>query len=347
MMTPTQFNRIQLNRLRRLLCSLQDSTREALIAARRRQRSALGFSKVAAVTEADTIYAIDRVSEAAITDWFEQHWPAKEWPVQVVMEGIEDDTPLTFPKGTPVTRTILKVILDPIDGTRGIMYDKRSAWALAGAAPQRGARTRVDDIFVAAMSELPTSKHAVADQFSAVRGGGLVAERIDLANGKRKRWTPRPSQARDFDHGFASFAKFFPEGKVWLAALEEALWKELGVFGRNGGQLVFDDQYISTGGQLCELIVGHDRMIADIRPLAFERLGLVGALACHPYDICTALLLREAGGVVENPLDSGGGGGGIRAPLDTTTPVSWIAYANPHLARKVRPVLRRLLLAGS
>ncbi|MDR1280732.1 MAG: inositol monophosphatase [Opitutaceae bacterium] len=329
----------QLHRLRRLLCSLQDTTRDALADARR--RSARHFAKVAAVTSADTIYAIDRVSETAITGWFDRHWPAAEWPVQVVMEGVEDDAPLTFPRGTPVNRTHLKVILDPIDGTRGIMYDKRSAWALAGAAPQRGARTHTGDIFVAAMSELPTGKHAVADQFSAVRGGGLLAERIDLATGQRKRWRPRPSQARDFDHGFASFAKFFPEAKAWLSTLEENLWKQLGVFGRNGGQLVFDDQYISTGGQLCELIVGHDRMVADIRPLAIERLGLGGALACHPYDICTALLLREAGGVIEDPL-----GRPLRVPLDTTTPVSWIAWANPHLARLVRPVLRRLLAQG-
>jgi len=30
------------------------------------------------------------------------------------------------------------------------MYDKRSAWILAGLAPQRGARTHLGDIVVAA-----------------------------------------------------------------------------------------------------------------------------------------------------------------------------------------------------
>ena len=102
-------------------------------------------------------------------------------------------------------------------------------------------------------------------------------------------------------------------------------------------QRVFDDQYICTGGQLYELIVGHDRMLGDLRPAAYAKLGFSSAaLCCHPYDICTALIAAEAGCVIEAP-----GGGPLRFPLDTTTPVSWMGYANPGLARKVRPVLRR------
>jgi hypothetical protein len=33
----------------------------------------------------------------------------------------------------------------------------------------------------------------------------------------------------------------------------------------------------------------------------------------------------------------------LRDPLNTTSPVSWIGYANEALAAQVRPVLRRLL----
>jgi hypothetical protein len=61
-------------------------------------------------------------------------------------------------------------------------------------------------------------------------------------------------------------------------------------------------------------------------------------LVCHPYDICTALLLQEADGAVETPE-----GTALRAPLDTTSPVAWMGYANPELARRVRPVLKRLM----
>jgi fructose-1,6-bisphosphatase/inositol monophosphatase family enzyme len=84
--------------------------------------------------------------------------------------------------------------------------------------------------------------------------------------------------------------------------------------------------------------VGHDRFVADLRPLAFARLGLGGALTCHPYDICTALIAREAGCVVTTP-----DGKPLRAPLDTTSAVAWTGYANRALARRIAPVLRRVL----
>ncbi|MCF7689820.1 MAG: inositol monophosphatase [Cephaloticoccus sp.] len=326
----------ELEQTRSLLCGLQNHIRDTLIAAR--AQHAHTFARVAAVTAADTIYQVDKITEEAIFHWFERHWP-KSLPVELVMEGIEDGEVVTYPRGIPLKRTRYKCILDPIDGTRNLMYDKRSAWALAALAPQRGPRTHLGDIVVAVMTELPTGKMFRSDQFSAVRGGGLRSRTFNLLTRRWSAITVRPSQARDFEHGFASLVKFFPEGKGLLGTLEEKLWRELGLHGKNGGQLVFDDQYISTGGQLYELIVGHDRMLGDLRPAAYAKLGLGAAsLCCHPYDICTALLLQEAGGLVEAP-----DGKPLRCRLDTTTPVAWMGYANPTLARQVRPVLKRLM----
>jgi hypothetical protein len=324
-------------RARRFLCRLQDWI--CAVVERARRRSPARMSRVAIVTLADTIYAVDKVSEEAVLAWLERHWP-RRWPVELVMEGLEEHGPVTFPRGTPVAATEWKLILDPIDGTRGLMFDKRSGWTLAALAPQRGSRNTTADLFVAAMTELPTSKAGFADQLSAVRGGGVRAERVDLRTGRRRRFQPRPSTARDVVHGFASFAKFFPEAKAWLAAREEALWRELGLGGASGGQPVFDDQYLSTGGQLYELIVGHDRFVADLRPIAFSRLGLrkAASLPCHPYDICVALIAQEAGCVI-----TAADGRPVRAPLDTTSPVDWVGYANPALARQIGPALRRVL----
>jgi fructose-1,6-bisphosphatase/inositol monophosphatase family enzyme len=328
--------RDSLEAMRRKLCALQAHIRDTLVAARARE--AAKFSRVVGQTAADTIYHVDRLSEHAILAWFEAHWP-RAWPVELVMEGLEDGAPTTFPRGTPVARTEWTCILDPIDGTRNLMYDKRAAWTLAGVAPQRGAKTHLGDIVVAAMTELPTSKQDRADQLSAVRGRGVVARTIEVGGAVSRRWTARPSRAKNFDHGFASLARFFPEGKALIGQIEEDVWRELGVLGREGGQLVFDDQYISTGGQLYELAVGHDRMLGDIRPQVYARLGYSAAtLCCHPYDICTALIARESGCIVETPE-----GRPLRLPLDTTTPVAWIGYANATLARLVRPVLRRAM----
>lgn len=331
-------NRTHLNQARGLLCALHDDIRNALLAARKRQ--ARRFAEVAATTAADTIYRVDKISEAVVLAWFEARWP-RNWPVELVMEGIEDSETVTFPRGTPVAKTLYKCILDPIDGTRNLMYDKRSAWILTGLAPQRGARTTLADIAVAVMTELPTSKQWRADQLSAVRAGGrrgVVARALDLRAGRWRPFVPQLSGARDFRHGFASFVKFFPEGKVLTAQLEEALWAELDHAGPNNTALVFDDQYLSTGGQLYELLVGHDRMLADLRPMVFAKLGISAALACHPYDICTELIVREMGGLVEAP-----DGKPLCVRLDTTSPVAWVGFANPTLARQVRPVLRRLM----
>ena len=76
---------------------------------------------------------------------------------------------------------------------------------------------------------------------------------------------------------------------------------------------VFDDQYISSGGQLYELMVGHDRFNGDIRPALMRAAHLPGnapGMAAHPYDVCTELIAREAG-VIVTALD----GGPLRNPL--------------------------------
>ncbi len=328
-----------LDTLRDLLCRLQDRVRDALIAARA-EHSAESLAGVAEVTAADTIYTIDKVSEGAILEWFAAEWPADS-PVELVMEGAEGGDAHTFPRGTPAADAAYVCILDPIDGTRNLMYDKRPAWMLSALAPQRSGGARLGDIVVAAMTELPTTKQWASDQISGVRGcgpQGLVTTRIDVRSGDRTPLAVRPSQAADFKHGFASIARFFPEGKSLLARVEEGLWDELYGLGKTASPLVFDDQYMTTGGQIHELLVGHDRMIGDLRPLAYRTIGFDSALVCHPYDICTSMLLVEAGGLVEDPF-----GKPLDVPLDTTSPVAWMGYANTALAGQVRPILQRLI----
>lgn len=326
MLTPAQCERA-----RALLEDLGRHIRDSILESRERL-SVEAMADVAEVTEADTIYHIDRLTEDAIIAWLERSWP-DELACNLVMEGLEH--PLTLPRSARPTTTL---ILDPIDGTRGLMYDKRSAWALAGLAPNPGPEARLQDIQVAAMTEIPTSKQGMADQLSAIAGGGVRGARRLLAERATVPFEARPSRATEFQHGFASLAKFFPQGKALTAAIEEDFWAELHGREPQASPLVFDDQYISTGGQLYELAVGHDRMLGDIRPLVFRKLGLVTSMTCHPYDICTALVLTELGGVLESPA-----GRPVDAPLDTTSPVVWIGYANEELARLARPALRRAL----
>lgn len=331
----------QLENFRQLLCDLGLAIRDALYDQQRRPTDEL--SAVAARTTADTIYQIDRVSEELILEWLAEHWPA-ESPVRIVMEGIEDEEILTFPPHTPVEAVALQLIVDPIDGTRGLMYDKRSAWALVGLAEQKDPKTRptLEEINVAVMTELPTSKQFISEQLSATRSedGSTTLKRVstNLITGATKPIEHSPSRATDLEHGFASVAKFFPQAKAALAAFEEELYHELTPASVWQDALIFDDQYISTGGQLYELIAGHDRLIVDIRPLAYRKQGYPLALTCHPYDLCAALVARAAGCVVTQADKPH-----LDIPFDTTTPVSWIAYANEALAKKIQPILERLV----
>ena len=102
--------------------------------------------------------------------------------------------------------------------------------------------------------------------------------------------------------------------------------------------LVFDDQYISTGGQFYELIVGHDRFNADLRPLFYRIQDQPPGLCCHPYDCATWLVAEEAGVSL-----SDGRGGPLDGPLDVTTGLSWAGYANGALREKIEPLLSMFL----
>jgi fructose-1,6-bisphosphatase/inositol monophosphatase family enzyme len=163
---------------RQLLCALGDHVRGLVVGAR-----GIDMAAIEGKTSADTIFAIDRVADDALVGWFEAHWP----DVELVSEGLEEPVLIgTDPQWT--------VIVDSIDGTRGLMYDKRPAWCLAAAAPRGGS---LRDVVAAAMTELPTSKQGLADQLSGTRGAGVVADRIDLRDGTRAALTVQPSTAVD------------------------------------------------------------------------------------------------------------------------------------------------------
>lgn len=323
--------------LREHLCQLQLTVLKAILDARsKRQPNEL--SSISGVTAADTIYAIDTIADEAIFKWFEQNWPA-EWPVQIIMEGLDDAHTLCFPLGTKVNDTRLKCIIDPIDGTRGIMYDKRSAWILTGIAPQRGSENMLADIEVSVMTEIPTTRQWRADQINAIRGAGIQATAFDIRDAfKQSSIELQPSEANDVRHAFGTISHFFPAGSTLLSQIEELLWEQLYGETGEGMPLVFNDQYISTGGQFYEILSGHDRFVADIRPIAFRVLDIEENLSAHPYDVCCTLILKEAGCIVEHA-----DGSPLNCPLDTTSAVNWVAYANKELSEHIRPALIKVL----
>lgn len=321
-----------LSRLR----TLQSEIRSTLIRSRRQQN----LHEVSHSTAADTIYRIDAEVEP-ILDAHCRQW-ARHTPLVLVAEGIENERGeegiKVYPEGARADDAAIRVIMDPIDGTRGIMYDKRSAWSLAGVAPNRGPQTRLRDIEIAVMTELPTSKMGFADVLWAIKGRGAQAERVDLATLDFRALPLSPSRSDRIDHGFATVSNFFPGTKVLASELMEHLVRHLIGAADVTRATVFDDQYISTGGQFYELIVGHDRFNADLRPLFYRAQHQPEGMSCHPYDCATLLVAEEAGAVITD-----GFGRPLDGPLDVTTGIHWCGYANAALRDRIGPLVRGFL----
>jgi fructose-1,6-bisphosphatase/inositol monophosphatase family enzyme len=312
--------------------------RDAVVAACERSAPE-HLSGVAADDDGDTIYAIDRVSEEVLIEAFEREVAARA-AVVLIAEGLPGGR-LVLPRGLDEDAARWRVIVDPIDGTRGLMYQKRSAWALTGVARNRGEATSLRDIELAVQTELPLVKQHLCDVAWAVRGRGADAARVNRLTGAESPLRLRPSRATDLAHGFASLARFFPGARDELAAIDDDIAFAALQTAGPGKALVFEDQYISSGGQLYEMMAGHDRFVADVRPLMRDVLAARGrppGLCSHPYDVCTELIARELGVVVTDergrPLD---------VALAVEPDVSWVAYANPGLRAHVEPLLQRAL----
>ena len=322
------------------LCDLGRQLRGAAISARRSLNSPGNqlLSLVARETAADTIYELDTHTEPVLEE-FCQQW-GRELPLVLIAEGIVDEHGgegvKCFPPGTQPADAAFRLIVDPIDGTRGLMYDKRSGWLLAGVAANNGPTTRLSDIAAAVQVEIPTSKQNQSDVLWAARGRGAIAQREDLSTGHATPLTLRPSGAGDLAHGFGSVVSFFPGTKVLAAELMEAISLHCGGGIDPGRPLVFDDQYISTGGQLYEVMIGHDRFVADVRPYLYRITHQPAGLCAHAYDLCAMLIAQEAGVVVSNAL-----GQPVDGVLDVISPVAWAAYANKHLRDRIEPVIAK------
>ena len=326
------------------LREIHDDIRDAVLAAC--EASAVD-QLAAAVGEAagDTVFAIDRVSEAVLLDRFAAL--AGEWPCLLIAEGLGRDGRIILPAGTPFADVEIAVIVDPIDGTRGLMYQKRPAWILTGVAPFDPSRAHpptLADIALAVQTEIPLVKQYLSDTLWATAGGGAHAERWNRVTGARAPLDLRPSRATTIAQGFGGLARFFPGARAELAAVDDAVAMALLGPPRAGVALTYEDQYISTGGQLYELMMGHDRWTADLRPLCEPLLAARGqalGLCCHPYDLGTELIAREAGVMVTDPA-----GARLAHPLDVFSPCAWVGYANAALAGAVGPALRAALAAN-
>ena len=292
------------------------------------------LATIVAEQAGDVVFAIDRISEEVLLEQFAHL--GEHWSFVLIAEGLGEDGIAVFPHGIDPQQAELRIIIDPIDGTRGIMYQKRPAWILTGVAPNHGSQTSLRDIEIAIQTEVPLVKQHLCDTLWAIAGQGAHGQRLNRLNGDIQALLPHPSRAETIAQGYGSISRFFPGGRAALAALDDAVVEALLGPVQPGKAQVFEDQYIATGGQLYELMMGHDRWQADLRPLVplLKQTGL----CCHPYDLCTELIAREAGIIITDEHNQP-----LHAPLDVTGALAWIGYANETLAQQIAPHLHALM----
>ena len=152
------------------------------------------LSGVASEAEGDTIYAIDRVAEHELVAEIGRTIATAEEPVLLVAEGLPGGE-VVVPEGADRTNARWVIIVDPIDGTRGLMYQKRPAWILTGIARGPGPCT-LADIELAVQTEIPLVKQHLCDELWAVRGQGSSAAARQPAH-RRNGSSDSPSFDRD------------------------------------------------------------------------------------------------------------------------------------------------------
>jgi fructose-1,6-bisphosphatase/inositol monophosphatase family enzyme len=322
-----------------LILELHAQIRAAVVAS----CEASAIDELAGVVEdeqaGDTIYAVDRVSEELLVGFFAER-VAPTWPLVLVAEGLAGGQ-IVLPAGSAEDEALIRVLVDPIDGTRGLMYQKRSGWVLTGVAPNHGPGTRLSDIELAVQTEIPLVKQHLSDLLWATADGPLQAVRYNRLSGEQIPLRLRPSRATSIAHGFAMISRFFPGAREELAAIDEAVVRSALGPPQAGKAQCFEDQYISSAGQLYELIAGHDRFVADLRPLLDQYMAARGealGICCHPYDLATIMLARKAGVLLSDDR-----GGELDAPLDVHADVGWAGYANQAIRDQIEPALLRAL----
>jgi fructose-1,6-bisphosphatase/inositol monophosphatase family enzyme len=288
----------------------------------------------------DVTYALDRATELAAEEWLQE--AGRRSCLSLFSEdagwrhvGPDDSGDLVelpgFQHGGP------RVVLDPVDGTRNLMADLRSAWtviALAGAGTEE---PRLSEVELGLVAELPDSRAARFRILSARRGAGAFLEEHELSGAVHAARQPLHADNDDrVDHGYFSFFRYTPALRPMLAELEADFFQRLEAQEGADPRHCFDDQYISNGGQLVLLALGSYRFIADLRADLAPRIES-SCTTSKPYDCAGAILVaREAGCILHDAE-----GGQVDFPLDGVTPVSFVGYANAATADRISPHLLR------
>lgn len=226
-----------------------------------------------------------------------------------------------------------RIAFDPVDGTRNLMADLRPAWTVVSFAPPGDGEPRLADLTAGIVAELPESRARTRRTLVAERGGACSIAVHELATGalEEERRLTADSDGRA-DHGYFPFFRYLADLRPATAELEAAFFARLAAHEGADVRNCYDDQYITSAGQLVLLALGTYRFVVDPRAFLAERRGRP-TVTTKPYDLAGALLVAEAAGcALTDPL-----GRALDFPIDTDTPVSWVGYANAATRARLEP----------
>jgi len=319
----------------------------------------MGWDIVCAVIEEKKKHGIEELSRVAEQGSGDVSYNIDVKPDKIVesyFRKISEKVPIIGISEKTGTNTYGKkpeyfVIVDPIDGSRHIAVDDISAHTLIGIGKLKNSgEPTLGDIELSMQFEIPTSRQYIMDVITAEKGKGAKIEgfkKIETQNktGFEKIYStkPTPSKADGIEHGFFVFTDFFRPTTNIAQVRDYAFEKVLGPV-KKGKADVFNFQCISNGGQFYRILTGKDRGVADLRPIQEELLKREGkalGLCAHPYDVCTALALKEAGTIITDGF--GSEKGFWNNPCDTKTNVHFIVYANEKIRKKMEPAIQEAI----
>jgi fructose-1,6-bisphosphatase/inositol monophosphatase family enzyme len=326
--------------LRSLAAAVQGAVRGRLLSAlAARDLGALG--RGVAEGAGDTTFALDLPAEAAVEAWFVEQ--ARSGPLSLLTEdagwrhrGPDPAQPKGwralegFDHGGP------RIVIDPIDGTRPLMHDLRSAWTVIGFAGAGSGQPLGSELSGGLLVELPPSVQDRARWLEAPRGGPVELRTLPVRVSAEEVAGAAVTQVRAdeddrVDAGYLSFFRYHPAQRRRIACLEESFFRRLAE--EEGADLrqVYEDAYCSSGAQLALLALGRYRFVADLR----ARVGVVPGPTCKAYDIAGAVVVAEAAGVVLRDAF----GAELDFGIDVTTPVDWVGYVNEATRARLAPHL--------
>lgn len=331
--------------LHELARDLRQAARSALVEAV--ERGSLDtLMRQHSVGAGDVTYGIDVPTEAVLDRWLAA--TARREPISLLTE--DSGWRHRGPNGQGGVRELdgfdhggPRIVVDPIDGTRNLMADLRSAWSVIAIAPAGPSEPRMSEVEGGVLSEIPDSRGSSARMFRATSDGRvrLSKESVDEALVTHDGIWHCDEDAR-VDNGYFPFFRYSHDMRPAIARIEADFFERIERLELAEIRTCYDDQYISNGGQLALLTLGTYRMIADLRAYLAAQRGQP-TLTCKPYDCAGAILVARAAGCSVTAA----GGGELDFPLDVSTPVSFVGWANAATRARLEHHLRAVLPHGS